>query len=228
MLKPQRIVFFSPLYDGTKKENQTFPTLFKNLFMIAIGFIGFVFCMTLLYHAMRGVMDLGGFVASGGPYHIAHQAPGWVWVFPVSILAGIIFLFFYSLFAKKIGGLKLTVFAWPALFCSLGYNFLAYTFIPAEKGGGIAWGWLICGVLFELMGGIPLIIILKETARYIGQRDIRREIRNKSAQKRKYLNERPQNYLPAGLVSFLVFIINLGGIAAGVYLAIFFFQHLTN
>jgi dolichol kinase len=57
MLKSQRIVFFSPLYKGTERDSQTFGTLLKNLFMIAIGFLGFVICLPLLYHAMRGVMD---------------------------------------------------------------------------------------------------------------------------------------------------------------------------
>ena len=227
MQKSQKIVFFSLFYEGTERNNQTFGTLLKNLFLIAIGFLGFIICLTLLYHAMRGVMDLGGFVASGGPYHIAHQAPGWIWVFPVSIIAGLVFLFLYSLFARKVGGLKLIVLAWPALFCTLGYNFLSYTFIPDEKGGGIAYGWLICGVLFELMGGIPLIIILKETIRYIGQRDFRRRLRSGVAQNRKFNVENHQNYLPGTLVTFLVFIINLGGIVAGIYLAVSYFRFLT-
>jgi hypothetical protein len=170
-------------------------------------------------------MDLGGFVASGGPYAIAHQAPGWIWIFWVSIIAGLVFLFLYSIFAKRIGGLKLIVFAWPALFCSLGYNFLAYTFIPAEKGGGIAYGWLICGILFELMGGIPLIIILKESIRYIGQRDLRRKLRIEAAQKQTDINNK--FYLPGGWVTFFVYIINFGGIAAGIILAVSFFRSLT-
>jgi hypothetical protein len=46
---------------------------------------------------------------------------------------------------------------WPALFISLGWNFLEYGFDP-PFGEGLAWGWLVCGVLFMLMGGIPLWI----------------------------------------------------------------------
>ena len=107
MQKKTIFTLFSPVYPGTDKDSQTFGALFKNLFMITLGFLGFVFCMTLLSQAMRGVMDLGGFVASGGPYEIAHPAPGWIWVFPVSILAGLVFLLLYSIFAKKIGGIKL-------------------------------------------------------------------------------------------------------------------------
>ena len=46
----------------------------------------FSFSLTLLYQGMRAIMYLGGFVASGGPYAIAHPAPGWVWIVPVSII----------------------------------------------------------------------------------------------------------------------------------------------
>jgi hypothetical protein len=227
MEQPKKILFFSPIYEGTQKDKQTFGPLFKNLFFVALGFCGFVVCLTLFYLAMRGVMDLGGFVASGGPYEIAHQAPSWIWVFFVGAFGGVIFLFLYTIFARKIGGLKITIFAWSALFCSLGYNFLAYAFIPAEKGGGISWGWLICGVVFELMGGIPLVIILIASIKYYKQRDYRRQLRSEAAPKQKSSDEMDKNYLPKGVVSFFVFVINVGSIAAGIYLAIIFFRHVA-
>ncbi len=47
----------------------------------------------------------------------------------------------------------LVFLAWPALFLSLGWNFLAYGFFPPE--GGWVWSWLFCGVLFVLMGAVP-------------------------------------------------------------------------
>ncbi len=49
--------------------------------------------------------------------------------------------------------------AWPGLFLSLGWNFLEFAFAP--PGGGFAWGWLICGVVFVLMGGLPLLLAFK-------------------------------------------------------------------
>ena len=64
MPKSFRIAFFTPLYDGTEKESQTFGSLLKNLLIVSIGYFGFIFCLTILYHAMRGVMDLGGLVSS--------------------------------------------------------------------------------------------------------------------------------------------------------------------
>ena len=48
--------------------------------------------------------------------------------------------------------------AWPGLFLSLGWNFLEFAFLPQ---GGLAWGWLICGVVFVLMGGLPLLLAFK-------------------------------------------------------------------
>ena len=46
--------------------------------------------------------------------------------------------------------------AWPALFLSLGWNFLEYGFFAVE--GDWVWSWLFCGVLFVLMGAVPLAI----------------------------------------------------------------------
>ena len=45
---------------------------------------------------------------------------------------------------------------WPALFLSLGWNFLEFGLNP-PGGTGLAWGWLVCAVTFGLMGGVPLI-----------------------------------------------------------------------
>jgi uncharacterized membrane protein len=120
---------------------------------------GFSFSLTCLYLAMRGIMRLGGFVASGGPYEIAHPAPRYVWIFPVSIIVGLICLFLQVAQVKRVGGLNLLALAWPALFISLGWNFLEFGFHP-PGGQGLAWGWLVCGVVFWLMGFIPLVFLI--------------------------------------------------------------------
>jgi hypothetical protein len=120
---------------------------------------GVAFCISVLYQAMRPIMRLGGMVASGGPYAIAHPAPPWVWIVPLSIITGMI-CFFLNLFTGPDGdGVNLMPLAWPGLFLSLGWNFLEFTFNP--PGGGLAWGWLICGVVFVLMGGLPLLVVFK-------------------------------------------------------------------
>ena len=51
-----------------------------------------------------------------------------------------------------------TMFWWSALFLSLGWNFIEFSIYPPD-GSGIAWGWIICAVLFGLMGFAPLLLI---------------------------------------------------------------------
>jgi hypothetical protein len=71
-----------------------------------------------------------------------------------SIFLGLGFL---ALYAVSAIGPNLTLLAWPALFLSLGWNFLEYGVDPPGTGG-VAVGWLICAVVFFAMGGIPLVI----------------------------------------------------------------------
>jgi hypothetical protein len=98
--------------------------------------------LTNLYLGMRGVMRLGGFVASGGPYEIAHQAPGWIWIMPVSIFVGLISVFVSFGAGGKLGGPNLMALAWSALFTSLGWNFMEFGFSP-PGGQGLSWGWIM-------------------------------------------------------------------------------------
>ena len=119
---------------------------------------GVAFCISLLYLAMRPIMRLGGMVASGGPYAIEHPAPSWVWIMPVAVILGMA-CFFINLFSGAADGVNLMPLAWPGLFLSLGWNFLEFAFAP--PGGGFAWGWLVCGVVFVLMGGLPLLLAIK-------------------------------------------------------------------
>jgi hypothetical protein len=135
------------------------------LFQFTIA--GVAFAISLLYQAMRPIMRLGGMVASGGPYAIEHPAPSWVWIMPVSILFGMA-CFFINLFCSRPEGVNLMPLAWPGLFLSLGWNFLEFAFAP--PGGGLAWGWLVCGVLFVLMGGLPLLLAFKPAREKIRSR----------------------------------------------------------
>jgi hypothetical protein len=119
----------------------------------------FSFCLTLVYHAMRGVMDLGGFVAYGGPYVIAHEAPGWVWVFPLSIFLMLASVFMSLGTSSKTSGPNLMSLSWSALFIALGWNFVEYGF-SLRTGHGIQWGWAVCALIFVIMGLAPLVLIL--------------------------------------------------------------------
>jgi len=228
MNQAKKLPLFSPFYEGRDRDTQTIGSFLKNFLLAAMGLGGFVMGMTLLFMSMRGVMDLGGFVASGGPYQIAHPAPDWIWVFPVSIIGGLIFLFVYSPFARRIGGIKWLALAWPALFISLGYNFLAYAFNPPGDQQGVVIGWLIPGIIFEIMGGLPLLVILRESFRYLRHWGDRKRQRLEFSQTLQRSDEGYARYLPGALVSFMVFILNTVGVAASIYLALAFFEHLTS
>lgn len=121
-----------------------------------MGALGVAAALTGLFYGMRSVMEIGGSCASGNtPFEIARPCPDGVGgVMVGSIFGGLIFLGIYAL--STIGP-NLTLLAWPALFLSLGWNFLEYGVNPPTDDGGVVVGWLICGVVFVAMGGIPLV-----------------------------------------------------------------------
>jgi hypothetical protein len=130
--------------------------------LYALGVAGLAMCLTLVWLSMRAVMDVGGFCAEGGPYVVETHCPEGV---PLLLTTGIFGLFgFGGLMVWRgqvIGGPYggLVALAWPALFISLGWNFLEYA-VNTPPGEGIVWGWLIPGVLFVLMGAGPLLAVL--------------------------------------------------------------------
>lgn len=126
-----------------------------------VGVAGLAFCITLLWFGMRAVLDIGGFCASGGPYVIADQCPDAVIATtPLSILGGFlaIGLLVWGGAGLGPGWTGLVFLAWPALFISLGWNFLQYGLLPPD--GGLVWSWIICGVLFVAMGAVPLWVAI--------------------------------------------------------------------
>lgn len=124
-----------------------------------VGLAGLAACMTVLFLSMRAVMDVGGACASGGAFEIRQECPeGVAWLLPASIISGIALLALYAWNAFRLGGPNLTLLAWPALFISLGWNFMEYAVDPPGDEGGPVWGWLVPGVLFLLMGGVPLVL----------------------------------------------------------------------
>jgi hypothetical protein len=118
-----------------------------------LGALGFAACLALLSSGMRAIMATGtGFVAVGGPYEIAHPAPDWVWVVPVSVLAGWAFGAVFALSAARYDRFRVTTVIWALLFLLLGFNFLYFGITP----DGIVWGWLLSGLVFVIMGAAPL------------------------------------------------------------------------
>ncbi|MBN2247502.1 MAG: hypothetical protein JW733_02250 [Coriobacteriia bacterium] len=135
-----------------------------------VGAAGLTASMALLYRAMAVIMETeGGFVAAGGPYEIAHPAPDWVWLVPIAIMS----LFAFgglSLWASMRGwGVNPLAYAWSALFITLGWNFLRLGIIDPPEGQSAAWGWIVSGAAFWVMGFAPAlgpIVRLRARARY--------------------------------------------------------------
>lgn len=130
---------------------------------VALSLAGAAAGLTLLYLGMRSVMDIGGACADGGPFVPRQSCPDGV---PLLMLAGIwggiIACGIYVWQTIKYRIPSLIALAWPALFLSLGWNFFEYAFNP-PFGSGIVWGWLVCGVVFVLMGGLPLLVVVRPT-----------------------------------------------------------------
>jgi hypothetical protein len=121
-------------------------------------------CLTLVFLGMRSVMDVGGACADGGPYVSAQVCPAgsalalFGGVFGLFAAAGLIIWF-----GSRLGGgyVSIVFLGWPALFISLGFNFIQYGVNPpAADPSRLEWGWLIPGVMFWAMGGIPLLIAI--------------------------------------------------------------------
>jgi hypothetical protein len=131
----------------------------RKLLLTGIGVALFVASLTVVFEAMRSVMDVGGYCASGGPYQIRQECPGGTWLLPVGIFTGLIGvgLVVAGTFG---GGPVLWTLAWPALFLALGWNFLRYAIDPPPPDDGLVWGWLVCAVAFLAIGGLPLLVIL--------------------------------------------------------------------
>lgn len=129
-----------------------------------IGVVAVTACLTVLFLCARAVMDMGGACASGGPYVIANPCPeGVAWMTPVSILLGLVSLGWLIAWDSGLSGPKWALLGWPALFLSLGWNFWEYG-LDSPAGGTDA-GWIVCGVLFVLMGGLPLLALKSRDAR---------------------------------------------------------------
>jgi len=113
---------------------------------------GVVAALTVMYECMRAVMNIGGSCGSGGtglpscPGNVAGLMPAAIW-------GGLIFAGLYVWQCAKHHVPSFTSLLWPALFISLGWNFLDY----GIHGGTVSAGLLVVGVVFVGMGGVPLI-----------------------------------------------------------------------
>jgi hypothetical protein len=138
--------------------------------LIFIGLAGATAGLTLLFLGMRSVMEIGGACAEGGPFVPVRPCPkGVPLVMFGGIWGGLIFAGIYGWQAFRHGVPNFIALLWPALFLSLGWNFLEFGLDP--PGGGLAWGWLVCAVVFGLMGGLPLVWVLPWIGRRFSGKD---------------------------------------------------------
>lgn len=130
-----------------------------------VGVATIAACLTVLFLGMRSVMLVGGACASGGPYVIENPCPKGVgWMIPVSILLGLVAVGWTLVWSHGLSGPQLLGFAWPALFLSLGWNFWEFGIDPPGDASADG-GWIVCGVIFVAMGGVPLLILREKSVR---------------------------------------------------------------
>jgi hypothetical protein len=116
-------------------------------------------CLTLVFLGMRSVMEIGGSCAEGGPFVPVQPCPDGA---PLALVGGIFGLFgaagLMIWFGSRLGRgyVGLVFLGWPALFISLGFNFLQFGLSPPE-GQEVEWGFVVPGVLFWIMGIGPLL-----------------------------------------------------------------------
>ena len=116
--------------------------------------------ITVVFLAMRAVMEIGGVCAEGGPYVPRQPCPDGVPLLLIGGLwTGIIFAFVYVWQTVRLRVPSFAWALWPALFLSLGWNFLEFGLDPPGEGG-VAWGWLVCALVFFVMGVGPLLVAL--------------------------------------------------------------------
>jgi hypothetical protein len=128
---------------------------------VLIAAAGLAACITLISLSMRAVMDIGGACASGGPYMPVRPCPDGVAALMTIGMLGLFGFGGLGLWAgAQLGGgwAALPFLGWPALFLSLGWNFLEYGVRPPAPAVGPDAGWLVCGVVFVAIGAIPLLI----------------------------------------------------------------------
>ena len=112
-------------------------------------------CLTWTYLSMRAVMDIGGSCADGGPYVSAHPCPSGAGFIGLAIPLGIVAAMTATVAAVSLKAPTLGMLSWALLFGSLGWNFLDYGFFGFD---GADPGFIVCGVVFELMA-LPALLV---------------------------------------------------------------------
>jgi hypothetical protein len=119
--------------------------------------LGIAASVTITTVGGLAIMDRGGFVASGGPYQIAHPAPQGFWILPVAFMGLFAFTAAHAAFASRIQGFRLVWATWCAVWIATGGTTFWYGLYP-PGGSGLAWGWLIMGGIFLTVGLVSALL----------------------------------------------------------------------
>lgn len=135
------------------------PRVVRGSIAILVGLTAATVGITWLFLGMRAVMEVGGSCADGGPYVSAQPCPDGVPAVMIGgIFGGAAGLLGYAVLNLPAGP-RLFRLAWPALFLSLGWNFLEYGLNPPGQDGVDA-GQIVVAVIFAAMGSVPLLFLL--------------------------------------------------------------------
>ncbi|KAA1397359.1 hypothetical protein [Aeromicrobium ginsengisoli] len=129
----------------------------RRLGLLLVSVVILALTLTWAFLSMRAVMEVGGSCADGGPYVSAQPCPGGAGFIGIAIPVMILATFVGSFVAISLSAPNLLVPMWTFLFGSLGWNFLEYAI---TWPGGVDPGWLICGIVFELMALPGLVVIV--------------------------------------------------------------------
>lgn len=118
-----------------------------------VGWFAYLLSFTLLVLCFVDVAAVGGRCASGNTaYVIQTQCPSGVDIFIPWVIFGMLLAALIGIVGAGGFGVPMVVWAWPILFCVLGLGFFF-------AGGGVV--AIALGVMFEVMGVIPVIIELR-------------------------------------------------------------------
>ena len=141
--------------------HDSFNSLWRNRFAILAPVLLLIvavmsLAVTMIYLAMRAVMDVGGACATGGPYVSAQQCPDGSWMIAVAVPVLILGAIVGTSIAAMVRAPNLILPMWAGLFGSLGWNFFVYAF----AGDDVVAAWLVCGVLLWLMAAPAVLAII--------------------------------------------------------------------
>lgn len=149
----------------------------RDALLLAAGFGGLAMCLTLVFLGMRSVMDIGGACASGGADVPAQSCPeGSAPALFLGILGGLGFGALGLVAGGRVGGVwpgVLLLVGWSGLFASLGWNFLEYGLLNPPEGQRLVWGWIIPGIVFEVMAIVPILLVASAARRGRGRARLR-------------------------------------------------------